>query len=103
MNYQIQFPDEFSDNDLMQFEVEAKGYLMGVSIIFEGYISYNLAFYDSARLKQDIEEELQRSGYFFKSNLIVVPKVTRDCMQKAIDDLFASGEFKWLKHTLVDL
>lgn len=97
MNYQIQFPEDFNTSDLVQFEVESKGYLKGVVVTVDNDTSYTLVFYDIARLKQDSDEELESSSFFFEPNLIIVPKVNKSSMHGAIDSLFANGEFKSLK------
>jgi hypothetical protein len=48
---------------------------------------YRLAFYDPVRLGQDVEEELQHGGFFFEPNLVVVPSITRQNMEKATAQL----------------
>lgn len=44
------------------------------------------------RLRQDIEEELQGGRFFFEPNLVVVPSVTRENMEKAVKALIQSGD-----------
>jgi hypothetical protein len=53
---------------------------------------YRLNFYDSVRLSQEIENELQRGGLFFESNLVVVHSVTRSDMERAAEVLMKSGQ-----------
>ena len=51
---------------------------------------YVLTFYDPARLAQEIEAELQRGGFFFEPNLVVVKSVTRLHMEAATEFLIES-------------
>jgi hypothetical protein len=77
------FPDGFEQ---YARELESKGYFSEARLEFQGR-RYQLTFYDPARLGQDIEEVLQRGGIFFEPNLVVVPAVTRQNMEKAATQL----------------
>ena len=77
------FPDEFEQ---YAWESESKGWFGEVRLELQGR-RYRLTFYDPARLVQEIEKELQRGGTFFEPNLVVVPSVTRQHMEKAAAQL----------------
>jgi hypothetical protein len=51
-----------------------------------------MTFYDPVRLRQEIEDDLQRGSVFFEPNLVVVPSVTRQNMEKAVRTLIQSGD-----------
>ena len=95
MEYKIEFPKDYKENSLIQFEAEAKGYLYGVLLTVNN-IKYTLSFYDIIRLKQDVEEELEDNNYFFESNLIIVNRVKKEVIIKTIDRLVKKNEFKFL-------
>jgi hypothetical protein len=92
-NYKISFPDNYATDEYIQFEVESKGYLRGVIVIINN-ISYTMTFYDPVRLHQDIEEELKSEKYFFESNPVIVPGVTKNCIVEAIDSLIKNDDIK---------
>jgi hypothetical protein len=81
------FPDEF---DEYTWELESKGCFSEARLEFQGRC-YRLSFYDRARLGQEIDEELRRGGLFFEPNLVVVPAVTRQNMEKAAAKLVEQG------------
>ncbi len=54
MLYTIVFPDWYDDR--AEFEHEAKGFLGEVEVRFPEGARYQLFFYDSGRLGQDLEE-----------------------------------------------
>lgn len=82
------FPEGFDD---YAFEVESKGWFAGATFAFLGK-KRRMTFYDPFRLRQDIEEELQGGRFFFEPNLVVVPSVTRENMEKAVKALIQSGD-----------
>ena len=53
---------------------------------------YRLNFYDTTRLSQEIESELERGGVFFEPNLVIVRSVTRLDMERAAEQLVQSGQ-----------
>jgi hypothetical protein len=81
------FPDEFEQ---YAWELESKGWFGEARLEFQGR-RYRLTFYAPTRLGQEIEEELQRGGFFFEPNLVVVPTVTRQNMEKAAAQLVEQG------------
>lgn len=88
-SYRLEFPDEFTE---CAWEVEAKGWLPGVVAVIGGW-RYPLTFYDPVRLSQDIEAEIANGRPFFEPNLIVVPTVTRACIESAVGGLVAAGRY----------
>ena len=82
-DFSLIFPEGFGD---YAWELEPKGMFNEARLEFQG-CRYRLMFYDSVRLGQDIEDELQRGGVFFEPNLVVVPTVTRQNMNKAAAQL----------------
>lgn len=86
MDYDLILPFDLSE---YSYEVEAKGYLSGVKVIAGG-ITIEFVVYDSARLAQEIADEIRNRSYFFEKNLLVVPQVNNDEIIKAIRDLSVS-------------
>jgi hypothetical protein len=86
-NYSLVFPQEFDD---YAWEVESKGWFASAKLTFLEK-QYQITFYDPVRLRQTVEDELQSESVFFEPNLVVVPAVTRENMEKAIDFLIQSG------------
>jgi hypothetical protein len=78
-DFSLIFPEGYED---YAWELESKGCFSEARLEFQGR-RYRLTFYDPARLGQDIENELQRGGVYFEPNLVVVPAVTRQNMEKA--------------------
>jgi len=87
-SYELILPADFDEHE---WEVEAKGWFAGASIIFNGY-NIPLCFYDPARLVQEVESSLSSGRFFFEKNLIVVNLINRKNLEEAVDRLFASGE-----------
>jgi hypothetical protein len=85
--YSFIIPPDF---DEWSWEWECKGYYPGSSIVSDGRV-YILCFYDPVRLGQTIESYLQSDGFFFESNLVVVPSVTRPNLERAAEWLVTSG------------
>ena len=79
-------PADFAD---YEWQAEAKGWFSEATLIVSGK-RYRLNFYDPARLSQEIEDELERDGWFFEPNLVLVKSVTRSHMQRAAEQLAKS-------------
>lgn len=88
--YTLNLPD-----DLEALYVTSKGWLCGVELLIDDQ-TYMLTFYDPVRLSQTIADVLPGSPLFFEANLIVVPVVTRDAMERAVEQLACAGEHRWL-------
>lgn len=93
--YRLEFPAYLAG---YEFETEAKGYLPGVRISTEG-ATFELTVHDPVRLTQDIATELTVGGFAAFANLLVVPKVTRDEVARAVRELAKAG-FRGLKPEL---
>ncbi len=96
--FNIIFPDYYLNDEFIQFETESKGYLYGVKIEVELNV-YELVFYDAVRLKQDAEELCKELGYFHEPNLIILDKVSKESIEKAILTLIEKDELKYLLST----
>jgi hypothetical protein len=94
-NYTIIFPENYTNDEYIQLEAESKGYLRGVVVIIND-VSYTITFYDSVRLRQDIEEELNFKKYFFESNLVIVECINKNYISEAINELIKNDEFKFM-------
>ena len=91
-NYSLAFAKGFDDYASI---IETKGWYPEARRTFSGK-QYRLTFYDPFRLRQEIEAELQRGRAFFEPNLVIVPSVNRQNMEKAIEYLIQSGGFSSL-------
>lgn len=91
--YRIIFPDWFDDH---AWEVESKGWLQDVAVIFGGK-EYPITFYDPVRLSQTIEDDISAGDFFFENNLVVLKSVDRENIELAIRKIVETGritEFK---------
>jgi hypothetical protein len=87
MDYSLIFPDDFDD---YVPELADKGWFALARLVVAEH-RYPLIFYDPFRLQQEMNDELERRSFFFEPNLLVIPSVTRENMQQAVDDLMRSG------------
>lgn len=69
-----------------QFEVESKGCLLNVKILFPNDNIYNLSFYEIERFKSEVEEELFNKNFFYEENIIFIKKVTLENLIDLIDE-----------------
>lgn len=94
MSYRLIYPEYFNDN-LVQFEVEAKGYLYNVVLSIDNVNNYELCFYDSVRLSQNLEVvKNSLAKYFYEPNLIVLEKVNKENIENVISDLVSKEHYK---------
>ena len=89
IDFKLELPDDFDD---YSWEVESKGWFDDAIAVFDGN-RYRVAFYDQARLAQDIDEELDGSTVFFEPNLLVVKSVDRNHMERAIESIAKDGKY----------
>ena len=84
----IELPEYF---DTYVVELEAKGYFSDVAVLFAGR-RYRITFYDPIRLQQEIVDQLS-SGKpeFHEPNLVVVSKIRRDEIERAVFKLADLG------------
>ena len=52
---------------------------------------YRLNFFDPVRLAQEVQSALHRGAVFFESNVVVVPSLTRENMERAAAEVMRSG------------
>jgi hypothetical protein len=86
------FPEDFDD---YAWQLESKGWFSGATLDYQGR-RYPLSFFDPVRLAQDIERVLQAGETFCEPNLVVIPTVTRENMEKAAAWLVASSNLQSL-------
>ncbi|TCC36934.1 hypothetical protein [Kribbella sindirgiensis] len=86
--FEVEFPKYL---DGYEFETESKGYLFDV-IVRSGTRQWSVTVYDVARLHQEVSDEVQASGGFALSNLLVVDRVTRSTIFDALSEL-ANSDF----------
>jgi hypothetical protein len=71
-----------------------KGYFRA-QLIYMGQ-TYTLTFYDPGRLAQDIEAELETTGFFFEENLVIVREITREILESTARELVETGQVNQL-------
>ncbi|MCU4425777.1 hypothetical protein [Acinetobacter sp. WU_MDCI_Abxb74] len=81
-NYILNLSDDFSE---YAWEIESKGCFEVDIKVFDKLYTFN--FYDPIRLKQTIEDDLRSNQYFFCENLVVLPKVSLDNIEKFIENI----------------
>jgi hypothetical protein len=91
-DYSLVFPEGFDD---YAWEVESKGWFGEARLTSMGR-SYRIIFYEPVRLAQEIEDELKRGKPFLEQNLVVVPSVTRQNMETAVEYLVQYGQLSLL-------
>lgn len=81
----------------LAFEIEQKGWC-GIGIVeLPNGARIKLSFYDPVRLAQDLESDLSFGDVCVaEPGMVVIPKVTREYMEKAVSQLFKSGYFDHL-------
>lgn len=90
------FPDGFDER--WEYEMPAKGYIEGISIVFGDGSQFRVSFYDPVRLRQDLESGAEwRQPFFAEPGLIVVPEVTVEAIRCAVEALAREGFFDALK------
>jgi hypothetical protein len=88
VNYQVVFPFEFDDFEWA--DIEAKGWLEGVRIVWDGD-ERTLSIFDDVRLGQAITVDFKRLGYFAEKSLLVVPNVNREEIELAVSRMAERG------------
>ncbi|NJP46472.1 hypothetical protein [Actinacidiphila epipremni] len=94
--YRLEFPEYL---DGYEIETEAKGYLVEVRISVEGDV-FDLVVYDPVRLQQEVVDEISENGYFAVANVLVVPKVTREEITRAVN-ILANSKFSGLGRRVI--
>ena len=87
VEYTLDFPKYL---DGYEAETEAKGYLVDLKVS-AGELTFTFSVYDPTRLAQGVAEETAADGYFALTNLLVVTKVTRGDITRAVRKLAQVG------------
>lgn len=89
----IEWPDGYLER--REAETPDKGWLEIKVRLPTGH--YRLCFYDVARLKQALEDELSEGLISFtEPGLIIVPKVTTEVVRRAVAERYCAGFFRHL-------
>lgn len=93
LNYEYDFDERVIE------EAKDKGYIINMLVTLENGNRYRMEFYDPTRLSQDIETLLFECKHicYAEPNIIVVPEVTLECMQAAVNQLADQNFFEQLK------
>jgi hypothetical protein len=88
---------EYGFDERDQCEAQDRGYLSHVRVLLRNGCSYSVVFYDHIRLGQDLEEEVKLGHKFIaEPGMIVLPEVTLENMQFAVNKLEQEGFFAHL-------
>ena len=88
----IDFGFDWDERD--HFERPAKGWLANVKVETESGEFHTLTFYDPVRLEQDLKEEVKLGKYaLIEQNLIVIPEVTKQNIESAINQAAEEGYY----------
>lgn len=84
-------------NEQQEAEMLSRGYLSHVLVEVEGH-TYPIYFVDPVRLQQDLVEYVRLgSPYFAEPGLIVLPVMTIEAINGAVQGLWSEGFFSYLK------
>ena len=76
------------------FEAQSRGYLSHVMVELDGHRFFAVFFYDPIRLQQDLQESAKHDRPFVADpGMIVLPELTLDAMQSAVQSLSQEGYF----------
>lgn len=85
-------------DDRSQYEARARGWVGGACVQTADGATYRVTFYDTVRLAQDLEYEVDSGRMCIaEPGLIVLPEVTLENMETAIRSLVEEGYFDNLK------
>jgi hypothetical protein len=89
------FAQGFSEQII--FEAQSRGYLSHVMAELDGNRFFAIFFYDPIRLQQDLHESAKHDRPFIADpGMIVLPELTLDAMQSAVQRLCQEGYFDHL-------
>lgn len=87
----LEFPYGFDER--IQFDAEQRGLYYLAIVRLPGGERVQVGFYDPLRIAQDLEREGRRKGSCVAiPGMIVIPNVTREYMESAVQELWR-GEF----------
>ncbi len=92
-NYTIYFIEEYYDS-LFQFKTEAKGYFYGVTVALNNGKIYGLNIYNSTRLKQDVDDEIEAYGFFYEENIVFLKNIDKDSIIEGVKKLWDNNSFE---------
>ena len=79
------------------FEAQSRGYLSHVMVELDGSRVFAVFFYDAIRLQQDLQESAKHDRPFVADpGMIVLPELTLDAMESAVQRLCQEGYFEHL-------
>jgi len=92
----LEFEGGFDEREA--FEARARGHRSHVCVVLSGGERYAVAFYDPVRLQQDLEEETAAGhACIADPGMIVLPEITLEHMQRAVEQLVDQGYFDSLR------
>ncbi len=90
--YTLTFPDGYDQQ--AEFEAPFRGYLPDVIVELEDGARHRLSFIDLARLEQALADNAHAGHpYYAESGLVVLPEVSTEAVQLAVQDLWDEGCF----------
>jgi hypothetical protein len=93
--FTFHFPPDFDDR--AEFEMPSKGYLTGGEVEVAGE-RYPVTFFDPVRLAQDLELSAGHgAAVVAEPGLVVIPEVTPEAIQSAVEELIRQGFFRHLQ------
>ena len=102
MKPRLIFTNEFSERDA--FEAHSRGYVSHVLVELESGQLFPVFFYDSVRLRQDLDEMIQHGEAFIADpGMIVLHEVTIEAMTEAVERLASRGFFRHLVPTTMEM
>lgn len=94
-------PEDFDER--AAFEITMKGWL-SAEVEVEGGYRYSVFFYDPVRLQQDLESEIKFGApCLAEAGLVVLPEVSVEAAQRAIQHLYQKGFFAQFKPSQSEL
>ena len=90
MSYRIMYED---NTEIAEYEAINKGYRKDVTVIIDDR-KYKLYITDMVRLHQDFDSEIENYGFYQNEpNTIIVKEVSKDEIEKTIENLIREGFF----------
>jgi len=77
-------------NDIDTGDWQSKGRVGNVRLTHEDR-KYTLTFYDEVRLQQDARSDIELDGFFYEPNVIVIPLIDRQGIERALAALVKKG------------
>ena len=97
MSYRIIYED---NTEIAEYEAVNKGYRKDVIVIIDGR-KYKLYITDMNRLHQDFDSEIEDYGFYQNEpNTMIVIEVSKDEIEKTINNLIIEGFFDKLGYDL---